>query len=390
MLVPKRSALLLAALPLLLASAPRSAQLGPVGQEDDAADDTPEEGAAAASWLVFPDDPLGRPWASVASTTAPWDYLTSPASEAPDAEGEPWVTWAADVGTVGSGDDTPGRRKALARLCRFAARDGRADDAYRWAAALGAGDPEGLAGVVPYLFPGLPFGTPLEAGGRPGVLPPSITLRPLLPPATKRLPFGQIQWREARANGLKVGGVSFDLMVKVDGSGVVAEFMELKGERTTIDIVLPAPAGYRLKSLYIDWDKVPLPEDADPETIDWSTEAVRVTLDPESENYSVFARLAPVKPELPTPPAAGLPATLLEAGLTLRAAEDAPPELEHIAAAWGAAVGVEARVERGAAKSAGPGIRGAVIDLERSAAPERLIRAVTSAIESRVRPGKQR
>lgn len=348
----------------------------------------PQDEAGSASWLAFPDEPLGRPWASVGAGTKSWKFLADPGSEAPTAEGEPWTTWAADLATVTSAGTSTDRREAVARLCRFAARDGRPDDAYRWASALGAGDPEGLAGVVPYLFPGVPFGTPLGDAGRPGALEPATTLRPLLPPATERLPFGQIQWREATAAGLQAGDARFDLMVKVDGSGVVAEFREIQGSRSAIDLVLPAPAGYRLKTLYVDWEKVPLPEGADAKTIDWSRHPVTVPLDPEEGSYSVFARLAPLPAELPTPPDGALPAALLEAGLEVRTGDGPPPALQDVVRAWGRAVGVEARVSQSVAldEPAGRRVHGAVIDLTRSADPARLLRAVTSAIERRALP----
>lgn len=359
---------------------------------DPAGAAVPQDEAGGTSWLAFPDEPLGRPWASVGAGTKAWAYLTEPGSEAPDAEGEPWATWAADLGLVASAATAPERREAVARLCRFAARDDRPDDAYRWASALGAGDPEGLAGVVPYLFPGVPFGTALGEAGRPGPLDASATLRPLLPPATERLPFGQIQWREATASGLQAGDARFDLMVKVDGSGVVAEFREIQGGRGAIDLVLPAPAGYRLKSLYVDWEKVPLPEGADARTIDWSRHPVRVPLDPEEGSYSVFARLAPLPAELPTPPGAALSAALLEAGLEVRTGAPSPAALDDVVGAWGRAVGVETRVRVAVPpdEPAGGAVRGAVIDLTRSADPARLMRAVTSAIERRARPARAR
>ncbi|MEC8496324.1 MAG: hypothetical protein VXZ39_15455 [Planctomycetota bacterium] len=351
-----------------------------------------QEDAGGTSWLAFPDEPLGRPWASVGAGTKAWTFLAEPGSEALEAEGGPWPTWAADLGIVASSEPSPERREAIARLCRFAARDGRPDDAYRWAAALGAGDPEGLAGVVPYLFPGVPFGTSLGAAGRPGPLGPSMALRPLLPPATERLPFGQIQWREATARGLQTGDTRFDLLVKVDGSGVVAEFQEIQGSRGAVDLVLPAPAGYRLKTLYVDWEKMPLPEGADAETIDWSRHPVRVPLDPEEGSFSVFARLAPLPAELPTPPGGTLPAALIEAGLEVRTGDRSPPAVEDVVRAWGRAVGVDARVRRVVSlhEPVDRTVRGAVIDLTRSADPARLVRAVTSAIELRFLPVRAR
>ena len=286
MLVPHLASAALAAGLLLSLAAPGAApaQGGSVPQDE----------AGSTSWLSFPDEPLGRPWASVGAGTKSWGYLTEPGSEAPDAEGEPWATWAADLGTVASAETSKDRREAVARLCRFAARDGRPDDAYRWAAALSAGDAEGLAGVVPYLFPGVPFGTPLGDAGRPG--PPRTGHDPAPAPAPRH---GAAALRpdpvaRGHAAGLRSGDARFDLMVKVDGSGVVAEFREIQGGRGAIDLVLPAPAGYRLKSLYVDWEKVPLPEGADAKTIDWSRHPVTVPLDPEEGSYSVFARLAPL------------------------------------------------------------------------------------------------
>ncbi len=114
--------------------------------------------------------------------------------------------------------------------------------------------------------------------------------------------------------------------------------------------------------------------------------------DPEEGSYSFFARLAPLPAELPTPPGEALPAALLEAGLEIRAGDRPPAALEDVVGAWGRAVGVEARVRRAVPlnEPAGRAVRGAVIDLTRSADPVRLVRAVTSAIERRSLPASTR
>ncbi len=344
-------------------------------------------------WLTLPDEPMGRPWASVAKTTTPWDYLSTSASIPPDADGEPWASWAGAL-TIVNGKAAPGaRREATARLMGFAAQDGRPEDAYAWAKALGAGDPEGIAGTLPYLFPGVPFGAKLGEGGRPAPLPGGALLSPILAaPKAPNAPMG-IVWREAKARGLEVGGATFDMELKIDNTGVVVDFDAVKGVETKVRLQLPAPEGYRLKALFIDWEKVPLPEGADPLRFDWADAPIDVIVKERDSTYSIFARIAPLTSSLPASPKTGkgLPNAMLEGGLEIRIAPDDKLPWEAIASAWAKATGVSVRtVEAAPGSPRNPisrGVRGTVIDFASCPDPGRLRRQITAAIEARIRAG---
>lgn len=360
------------------------------------ADDTGKEGGP---WLTLPDEPMGRAWASVSDTTAPWDYLSKSSSNSPGAGAEPWGAWAEALRTVASKTSPAEGREAAARLMGFAARDGRPEDAFAWAKTLGAGDPAGVAGTLPYLFPGVPLGARLLGGGRPAPLPNGTLLSPILAaPRAPDAPMG-IVWREAKARGLEVGGATFDMELKIDNTGVVVDFEAVQGTESTLRLSLPAPEGYRLKALFVDWEKIPLPKGADPLRFDWAKIPIEVLLKERDSTYSIFARIAPLTSSLPTSPKAsrGLPNALLESGLEIRIAQGDGVPWDAIARAWAKAAGVETRTivmrpggPMPPAAGDGPGspkVRGTVLDFTRCPDPVRLRRQITAAIEARIRSG---
>lgn len=347
-------------------------------------------------WLTLPDEPMGRAWASVSETTAPWLYLSLQAPPPPDAVIEPWASWADALQKVAGKAAPAARREAAARLMGFAAKDGRPEDAYAWAKTLGAGDPAGVAGTLPYLFPGVPFGARLLEGGRPAPLPDGTLLSPILAaPRAADAPMG-IVWREAKARGLEVGGATFDMELKIDNTGVVVDFEAVSGTESKLRLSLPSPEGYRLKALFVDWEKVPLPKGANALRFDWSKVPIDVVLKERDSTYSIFARIAPLTSSLPTSPkvSGGLPDALLEGGLEIRIAPGDSVPWDAITKAWAKAAGVQARtvvaVPGGpAAPAAGVfrGVRGTVLDFARSPDPARLRRQITAAIEARIRSG---
>ena len=50
---------------------------------DPAGAAVPQDEAGGTSWLAFPDEPLGRPWASVGAGPKAWAYLTDLPDEFP-------------------------------------------------------------------------------------------------------------------------------------------------------------------------------------------------------------------------------------------------------------------------------------------------------------------
>ncbi len=355
---------------------------------------------APAPWMELPDDPVGRLWASVGADTQPW--------LAPTDVDLTWENWAQSLllltdteagehrPKVSPASERAGRREASAFLMQFALEDGRAEDAFRWLQGLGADDPEALAGLLPTLFPGVPAGTELLPGGHIPALPNEVFLRPQLPPQP-RAPEVRGFSRRSTCRGLIIGESTLDLVLKLDGSGVVAEFTHRGGPAVTLIVQLPAPAGRRLKSLYVDWDLQTPPEGSDEATFDWSTTPLKITIQPQptgpdapgyDESFSVFARLDMVRGGIPASPSGGLPRAMIEGGLELHVGAPTPkavPALpwQDLAKAWQMASGVPVRVTTAAGASGA--IRGTAIRFDQAQNPRRLARQVTSAIEGRRR-----
>jgi hypothetical protein len=342
------------------------------------AQDTPR------GWLDLPEDPLGRLWASVGANTAPWRSTAVAGDLAGDAAA--WEDWRRAMNEAHTSQT---RREAVSTLLGLAARDGRMEDAYGWIGAFGAGDAPALAGPIPYLFPGLAAGAQVGAGGRPQPLAKGAVLRPQLPPRSAAALIGSIENRQTTARGLQVGGTTFDLMLKVDGAGVIAELTHVAGDPTTLRVALPAPAGYRLKSVYVDWELQEPGDGVDPEEVDWSGTPLTVRLAPSEDPISLFARLDRQDIPLPTAPSVGapLPGSITGRGLLLVVPEEEQgPRWTAMARAFTDVLGVPARVGSPAEvfrEQADPLPTALRFDL--AADPEVLRRHVTHAIEVRFR-----
>ena len=362
----------------------------------------PQEEAAPKPWMDLPDDPIGRLWASVDDSTVPW----RPEGEATLT----WDRWAEALSTLTPLDSAAPiepptqvqRRDATEFLVRFAVEDERPEDAFRWLAGLGADDPEALAGLLPLLFPGVPADTALLPGGHLPPLPAEVMLRPQLPPMPRSEAARRLS-RRATCRGIVIGESTVDLILKVDGSGVVAEFIHRGGPAVTLIVQLPRPDGMRLKELYVDWDRQAPPEGSDPKTFDWASTPIKFTIQPQptgedapgyAESFSVFARLGYVSGGIPRTPPGALPHALSEGGLELVVdaptadVPDALPWME-IAAAWEAACGLPVKVSTGApvatsTTDAQP-IRGTSVVFQERPDPKLLARQITGAIEERRR-----
>lgn len=338
----------------------------------------------ARGWLDLPEDPLGRLWASVGADTTPW--RANAAHGDLSASEDAWEEWRGAMATA----RTPERRReALSTLLGLAARDGRMDDAYGWIGAFGAGDAPALAGSIPYLFPGLDPTVQLGGGGRPMALKEGALLRPQLPPRSRAAVPGSIENRRVTARGLRVGGTTFDLMLKVDGSGVIAELTHVAGEPAELRVALPAPAGYRLKSVYVDWELQEPEDGADPDKVDWAGTPLNVRIAPSEDPISLFARLDRRDLPTPTPPpgASPLPGPIAGRGLLLVVpTEEQGPRWEAMAQAFADVLAVPVRVgsPEEVLSTAGSPLPTAVrFDLVGD--PEALRRQVTHAIEVRFR-----
>lgn len=343
----------------------------------------------ASDWLELPDDPLGRLWASVGPGTSPWAYVGSSKAVLDSGPGTPWPAWADAVRASESGDEDVAR-EARARLLRFACRDGRPRDAFEWLETFGAGDPEAIAGTLPYLFPGVPFDTELEDSGRPPTLYPGVHLRPLCPPSSEDDPGHYIAWREAIASGITIDETTFDLKLKIDGSGVVLDFENVRGGTANAFVTLPVPSGWRMKSVFVDWSKRELPGGADPDSFDWSSMPIEIRLEPRDSTFSIFGRVAPLDVNLPSGPAAGasLPDEIDEAGITLLTLPSDDRPWDAIAKAWSRVLEIHVEANELAADQRPAPVSnelvGIRIDLRRPSA-ELLRRSLTSIIEGRIR-----
>ncbi len=348
------------------------------------AQDTPR------GWLDLPEDPLGRLWASVGAETVPWRAAGTARDLAGDAAA--WEDWSRAMRRTQAPET---RREAVSALVDLAAKDGRTEDAYGWIAAFGADDAPALAGSIPYLFPGLAPEVQLRGGGRPAPMNEGAILRPQLPPRSAAALIGNIENRRITARGLSVGGTTFDLMLKVDGSGVIAELTHVAGDPITLEVALPAPAGYRLKSVYVDWELQEPDAGVEPEEVNWAGTPLTVRLAPSEDPISLFARLDRRDIALPTPPSAEapLPGPVTSRGLLLVVPEEERGPAGAPGSRWAAMarafsdvlgvpvrVGVPAEVLRVGAAPLPTALR---FDL--AADPEVLRRHVTHAIEVRLR-----
>lgn len=274
--------------------------------------------------LELPDGPAAKAWAAVGPDTMPAELspeLRALAQEATTPEA--WEAWARSLERARPGA-VPAAPEARAALVLFARAQGRARDAWRHLAALGA-HPEWVAALTVRLLPGIPHDARVGPGGMPLALPSDVRLDPLVPPTSGDLLPGQIEWRSATLRGLAVGAGRVDVTVTVESTGVQIDLAHAGGGDTAIAAVLPVPEGFDVEAEYLDWDRLEAPVGG----------AIRATVTAaDEEPRAVYGRTFERRVELPTGPVARLPRQLLEGGLRLEIPADDPdgPRIARIAA----------------------------------------------------------
>jgi len=161
---------------------------------------------------------------------------------------EPWIEWAKLVRAEADSEFSKPLRRA--DLARAAAATGRHEDA--WFHFVETKSERSVsAALLPYLFPGVPLDSP------PGApLASGVTLRPLLPPPTERLPYGSFDPATLRVDQLAIGParVSFELDLARDG--VQIDVTHLSGDSVELALVMATPSGYATTVEYLDWDRL--------------------------------------------------------------------------------------------------------------------------------------
>ncbi len=265
--------------------------------------------------------------------TPPWPARGSEELPRP----QHWNAWAEMVLTVAEqpeGAEDPAARVALTRL---ALEQGRGPDAWEHALAL-ADHPAALAGLLPYLFPGVPEGASTGPaagpGGFPGPLPAGVVLRPALPhPGDHR---GPARDRSLVIENLVIGGARVSGRLVVEGDGVDVEWQHLGGPPVSFQVVLPCPPGRRFQAEYANWqrsDKIgsPLP----------------VELRPGAEPWRLWGHFERARPLWPGHVPEGTTAQLALEGIEVLLPED-PAGLEGFAEALARLAGISAAANPGA------------------------------------------
>jgi len=298
------SSLLAAALPALLPAVPPVHWTG--------ADLPPGPAAATVARIPVDARPAALPVALAAEEAlvgTPWSRTKT---------WELWADWVAD--------ESP---EASASLALLAVAQARYADA--WAHLdLAAADPAQAAMVLPHLWPGVPLGSPIEAGGVPGALPDGVLLRPTLPPVGTDPEHPPRAWT-ATAAGLRVGDAVIDLRLVVDDSGVQIDLVHRSGGKAVVRVLVPEPVGVEIRIEYLDWFR-----------LDTLREPIEIELEPGAEPRVIFGRVLERSESWPSAGGGGLPEGLRRGGLRLIVPAN-DPELELLRAV-GAAIGRAAGV----------------------------------------------
>lgn len=265
--------------------------------------------------LELPDGPAAKAWAGVGSETAPHplhpNLRKACASSSPAGTAVPtWHMWA-DWVAAEAQENAPARRAAL---CLLARAQGRHADAWGHYAKLGA-DPRWVASVTPYLLPGAPLDSPVEAGGNLAPLPDGVLLQPFLPPLLEdagSAPAG-VAWRKATVGGIRVGEATLELTISVEATGVQVDLIHRGGGPVKVAILIPEPPGYEIRIEYLDWMQTEQPR-----------RPILVDLQPGAEATTLWGRMIERRVSLPTGQADQLPQSLVQGGLFLSLPADDP------------------------------------------------------------------
>lgn len=280
--------------------------------------------------LELPESPAARAWAGVGPESAPVEleralfhedpWLAWPRKSGQTVEWQRWGEWLAAEGRSESAD--PRRR---AGLMSIAAQQSRWSDAWVHFERLG-GAPEWAAACLPRLLPGVPADHDVLAGGFPDALPAGIVLRPAVPPRIASDPRGSLRPRTAKVTGLVIGETTLDFTITVEPSGIQIDLEHQAGPGVEFAVILPEPAGQRVRIEYVDWMRqemvrLPLP----------------VKLVPGEEAVTLFGRFDRKSVVLPAAPKGRICAGLRRGGLSIEG--PAEGELRESASALAAALG---------------------------------------------------
>ena len=323
--------------------------------------------------LELPDGPAAKAWAGVGSETVPHplhpNLRNACASSSPAGTAVPtwhmWAEWVADEAR----ETAPARRAAL---CLLARAQGRHADAWAHYAKLGA-DPRWVASVTPYLLPGAPLDSPVEAGGNLAPLPDGVLLRPFLPPQLVDADAAQtgIAWRKATVSGIRVGEATLEVTISVEATGVQVDVTHRGGGATTVAILIPEPPGYEIRIEYLDWMQTEQPRTP-----------ILVDLQPGGEPTTLWGRMIERRVSLPTGQAQRLPQSLVQGGLFLSLPADDPQRaaVGEIAPVLEELLGVRVGLTEPGAQL--PGWTGTVLHLGNPAERGERLTWLASAIES--------
>ncbi|HPF15638.1 MAG TPA: hypothetical protein PLJ12_15345, partial [Planctomycetota bacterium] len=240
------------------------------------------------AWALVGPETVPVPWPK----GLPTESLRS-APEGPEA----LAAWHAALGQL-LGKEATLEQRADARLvlCLIAQAQARHQDAWQHLIRL-TDHPGHTLRAVPYLWPGVPLGTQIGAGGRVSV--PAGTLFtpafPPQPPAGQERPLDAGPQTMAWLGLLEVGGQRLDLRATLPNTGLELELTRPSQAVLHLLVCMPAIRNYERDLVYSDWDRM---NDSDA-PVDVVLPADRAT------PWTLFARLRPNFEPWPASPAPG-------------------------------------------------------------------------------------
>lgn len=219
---------------------------------------TAPEAAAPKPMFEFPAGAAGTAVAAIAADTKPAptpadlgakDTVPAVASNA-FALAPTWDAWSTLVlAEAHARAPDPERR---ARLALFALEQGRSDDAWSHCAATSA-HPEWTAAILPRFLPGVPRGSAIGVGGRPGALPDGVVLSPSLPPSSAARDDGRVDRRAMSVREIHIGRAVVSMRVSVESEGVQIDVRHVSGEPAQFSVLIPELSDWSFGDEYVDW-----------------------------------------------------------------------------------------------------------------------------------------
>lgn len=219
-------------------------------------DASPPAGSLDAPRVTFTSATLGKVWAAVGPETKP-AALPVPAIALSTAPYGSVVleAWASAL-TVARNAQAPlgDRLEARLKLCLIAKAQARHQDAWGHFQKLADG-PGQVVRALPYLWPGVPFDTPIGAGGRLRLTSDAL-LQPaflLLPP--DGAPPSEAPPRMTWKGGLHVEGQALELRITLQPEGLEMDLWNRGQAPLQIRAILPTPRNFESSYTYSDWEK---------------------------------------------------------------------------------------------------------------------------------------